>query len=167
MYVYRSWWKIDDNSLFRRNFSDLIADSESTQKIWLFEYLLGKVSKMYARVPTENVYIPFFAKIEKSKITQDSCRIIPIWLHFWNLHKIWSLWTCLKCVSSKNIVSNRGKYAILGIHIYSTKSAKSAFAPLVCSATSILEAETLFSGTSCYGNFVFEVSLKYRCFRRS
>ena len=43
------------------------------------------------------------------------------------------------------------------VYIYSTKSAKIAFAPLVCSATSILEAETLFSGTTCYGDFVFKV----------
>ena len=43
------------------------------------------------------------------------------------------------------------------VYPYSTKSAKIAFAPLVCGATSILEAETLFSGTTCYGDFVFEV----------
>ena len=141
--------KMYDNSRLRSNFLDSILDTDFQQNLGFFEFFWWWLSKMYARVAAKTKNAPFWAKIEKSSITQNSCRIILFWLYFRNLHKIWGLWVCSMYVLTKNKASYSSKCVIFDYRIFA-KSGKNDFEPLVRSATSISGAQTLFSGVTSY-----------------
>ena len=86
--------KIADIFLLRWNITDQRTDSDFPKFFEHFEYFLWYFQKTCEPVAAKNVFLAFCPKIEKSKITPDPCRIILIWLHFWNLHKIWTPWVC-------------------------------------------------------------------------